>query len=81
MAVGRLPPAGRGPSQAFGLAWASYTNITQHLSSSCSVPDLSALSANVWRVYSFFRLLSGAVSRDNFDKFDNTTIWCLVFLL
>ena len=23
MAVGRLPPAGRGPSQAFGLAWAS----------------------------------------------------------
>ena len=24
MAVGRLPPAGRGPSQAFGLAWASY---------------------------------------------------------
>ena len=24
MAVGRLPPAGRGPSQAFGLAWASF---------------------------------------------------------
>ena len=23
MAIGRLPPAGRGPSQAFGLAWAS----------------------------------------------------------
>ena len=23
MVVGRLPPAGRGPSQAFGLAWAS----------------------------------------------------------
>ena len=51
------------------------------LSSSCSVPDLSALSANVWRVYSFSRLLSGPESRDNFDKFDNATIWCLVFLL
>ena len=24
MAVGPLPPAGRGPSQAFGLAWASF---------------------------------------------------------
>ena len=32
MAVGRLPPAGRGPSQAFGLAWASsfiFSKITQ----------------------------------------------------
>ena len=27
MAVGRLPPAGRGPSQAFGLEWASYLHI------------------------------------------------------
>ena len=30
MAVGRLPPAGRGPSQAFGLAWASSVQYFSH---------------------------------------------------
>ena len=30
MAVGRLPPAGRGPSQAFGLAWASCYDILHY---------------------------------------------------